>query len=191
MGLGNPGPDYADTRHNAGFVLADALADRWRLSRFRRAPRALAAEGRVGDAPVTVLKPQTYMNLSGEAIEPLLDRPDFHPAHHLLVLVDEAALPLGTFRLRARGSAGGHNGLESVEQALGSRAYARLRIGVGPVPEEVEDWADYVLAPFPRSEAAVLRDLLPEMMDAVECWVTDGIQRAMNRFNRKRTDRAE
>jgi len=168
-------------------VLANALAERWGLSRFRRAQRALVAGGRVGDAPVTVLKPQTYMNLSGEAIEPLLTRPGFDPARHLLLLVDDTALPLGTFRLRARGSPGGHHGLESVEQALGSSAYARLRIGIGPVPEDVEDLADFVLAPFTRPEEATLRDRLPEMVDAVEYWVTDGIQRAMNRFNRKKS----
>lgn len=136
--------------------------------------------------PVAVVKPQTYMNLSGDALEPLLRQPEFDPPHDLLVLVDDAALPLGTFRLRARGSSGGHNGLESVEQALGSRAYPRLRIGIGPVPEDVDDLADFVLAPFTRREAAVLREILPEMAEAAECWVAEGIQRAMNRFNRKR-----
>jgi PTH1 family peptidyl-tRNA hydrolase len=141
----------------------------------------------VGERPVTLLKPQTYMNLSGLALEPLLTQPDFDPGHHLLLLVDDTALPLGTFRLRARGSSGGHNGLESVEQVLGSRVYARLRIGIGPVPEDAEDLADFVLAPFTRTEAATLRDLLPEMADAVECWVAEGIQRAMNRFNKRKT----
>lgn len=149
-------------------------------------PRAQAADGRVGDCPITVLKPQTYMNLSGVGLEPLLAQPDFDATHHLLVLVDDAALPLGTFRLRARGSSGGHHGLESVEQVLGSRGYARLRIGIGPVPEEGEDLADFVLAPFTPAETGTLRDLLPEMADAVECWVAEGIQRAMNRFNRKK-----
>jgi PTH1 family peptidyl-tRNA hydrolase len=168
--------------------LADALADRWRLSRFRRGSRALAADGRLGDVPVTLLKPQTYMNRSGQALEPLLAQPDFDPGHQLLVLVDDAALPLGTFRLRARGSSGGHNGLESVEQVLGSRTYARLRIGIGPVPEEIDDLADYVLTPFTGAEAARLGDLLPEMMEAVECWVAEGIATAMNRFNRKRPE---
>jgi PTH1 family peptidyl-tRNA hydrolase len=100
--------------------------------------------------------------------------------------VDDTALPLGTFRLRARGSAGGHHGLESVEQAVGSRGYARVRIGIGPVPEGVEDLAQFVLAPFGRGEAAVLRELLPVLGDAVECWLAEGIEHAMNRFNRKR-----
>lgn len=141
----------------------------------------------MGGAPVTVLKPQTYMNLSGLAVAPLLTQPDFDPGHHLLVLVDDAALPLGRFRLRARGSSGGHNGLESVEQVLASRVYARLRIGVGPVPEDVEDLADFVLAPFTSTETATLQRLLPEMAEAAECWLAEGIQRAMNRFNKKRT----
>ncbi len=184
VGLGNPGAEYADTRHNAGFILADTLAARWKLS-LRRAPRARVATGEVAGLPAALVKPQTYMNDSGAALAPLLAQPEFDPARDLLVLVDDSALPLGTFRLRARGSSGGHNGLESVELALGSRVYPRLRIGVGPVPEEVDDLADFVLAPFTRSEARTLSELLPEMADAVECWVADGIERAMNRFNKQ------
>jgi PTH1 family peptidyl-tRNA hydrolase len=105
----------------------------------------------------------------------------------LLVLVDDFALPLGTFRLRALGSAGGHNGLRSVEAALGTNTYARLRIGIGPVPEDVDDPADFVLAPLARHERAVLIDLLPGLADAVECWLDEGIEEAMNRFNRRGT----
>ncbi len=127
------------------------------------------------------------MNRSGEALAPLLRRPGFD-LRNLMVLVDDTALPLGSFRLRARGSAGGHHGLESVEQALGSREYARVRIGIGPVPEGVEDLAAFVLAPFGRGEAAVLRELLPMLGDAVECWLEEGIEHAMNRFNRKRRE---
>ena len=137
----------------------------------------------MGGVPLLVLKPQTYMNLSGEALLALRSLPDFDPAHHLLILVDDAALPLGTFRLRARGSSGGHNGLESVEQALTSREYPRLRIGVGPVPEGVEDLADFVLGRFTPEEAAAVRDLIPSMTEAVDCWLAEGIERAMNRFN--------
>jgi PTH1 family peptidyl-tRNA hydrolase len=167
--------------------LADALVARWGLPRFRRVRRALATSGTVAGRPVSVLKPQTYMNLSGEALAALTARPDFD-LRHLLILVDDVALPLGTFRLRARGSAGGHHGLESVEQALGSRAYARVRIGIGPVPETVEDLADFVLAPFSRAEAQVLERLLPLLAEAVECWLVEGIERAMNRFNRKQSE---
>lgn len=145
---------------------------------------ARVAEGTVDGEPVVVLKPQTYMNHSGQALAPLLATPEFTPAHDLLVLVDDAALPLGTFRLRSRGSSGGHNGLKSIQAALGSQAYARLRIGTGPVPDGV-DLADFDLARFPRDELAVLADLLPTLVDGVTCWVTRGIETAMNRFNRK------
>lgn len=132
-----------------------------------------------------MIKPQTYMNRSGAALAPLLDQPDFDPAHDLLVLVDDTALPLGAFRLRARGSAGGHHGLESIEATLRSRSYGRLRIGIGPVPDDVMDLADFVLAPFTRGEARELEGLLPVLGDATECWVSEGIERAMSRFNRK------
>ena len=184
VGLGNPGAGYADTRHNAGFILADALADRWQLA-FRRAPRARVASGTVTGQPIFLIKPYTYMNDSGAALVPLLEAPAFDPARDLLILVDDGALPLGAFRLRAKGSSGGHHGLESVEAALGTRHYARLRIGIGPVPLEVDDLADWVLAPFPPDEARALIDLLPTMEDAVECWLAEGIEPAMNQFNKK------
>lgn len=184
VGLGNPGAEYADTRHNAGFLLADALANRWQLA-FRRAPQALAASGTVAGQPLLLIKPHTYMNNSGTALLPLLAHPEFDPARDLLILVDDGALPLETFRLRARGSSGGHNGLESVESALASRVYSRLRIGIGPIPQDVTDLADWVLAPFTEQEGRILTGLLPQMADAVECWVTDGIETAMNRFNKK------
>lgn len=185
VGLGNPGAGYADTRHNAGFILADALADRWQLA-FRRASRARVASGTVAGQPLFLIKPHTYMNESGAALLPLLDQPDWDPARDLLILVDDAALPLGTYRMRAQGSSGGHNGLESIEAALGSRTYARLRIGIGPVPPDLIDLADWVLVPFTGEEAGTLGELLPELADAVECWVSEGIEGAMNRFNKKR-----
>jgi PTH1 family peptidyl-tRNA hydrolase len=158
------------------------VADRWRLPPYRRAGPARVALGEWAGRPVAVVKPQTYMNLSGAALRPLLAEPGFDPAGDLLVLVDDAAIPLGTFRLRARGSAGGHNGLRSVEDTLRSREYARLRVGVGPVPEGVDDLADYVLAPFGQEELDTLEPLWPVMVDAVECWVSDGIEAAMRRF---------
>jgi PTH1 family peptidyl-tRNA hydrolase len=163
--------------------LADAVADRWRLPAFRRGGPARVAVGEFAGTPVAVVKPQTYMNLSGAALRPLLAEPTFDPARDLLVLVDDAMIPLSTFRLRARGSAGGHNGLGSIEDALQSREYARLRIGVGPVPEGTDDLADFVLAPFAQAEMDALEPLWPVMADAVECWVTDGIDQAMQRFN--------
>jgi len=138
------------------------------------------------EAAVVLVKPHTYMNLSGTALRPLLAEPEFDPARDLLVLVDDAAIPLGTFRIRARGSAGGHNGLKSVEATLRTREYARLRVGVGPAPEDVEDLADFVLAPFAPDEREALDPLWPVMVDAVECWVRDGTDTAMQRFNHPR-----
>jgi PTH1 family peptidyl-tRNA hydrolase len=125
------------------------------------------------------------MNRSGAALAPLRGQAGFDPAADLLVLVDEAALPLGRFRLRARGSAGGHNGLRSIEGALRSQEYARLRIGVGAPPDDRSDLADHVLDRFDPAERAALDQLLDPMAEAVECWITDGIDSAMNLFNRK------
>jgi len=157
---------------------------RWRLGPLRRDGRARVAEGSQGGQAVRVVCPTTYMNRSGAALAPLLALPGFDPAQDLLILVDEVALPLGRYRLRGAGTAGGHNGLKSIEGALRRQDYARLRIGVGPVPPGLEDLADYVLADFSREERETLDTLLPTMAEAVECWVGEGIERAMNRFNR-------
>lgn len=142
------------------------------------------AEGTRGGVPVQVLKPQTYMNRSGTALASLRAVPTFDPAAELLVLVDDVALDVGRFRLRGAGSAGGHNGLKSVEATLRRPDYARLRIGVGPRPLDQDDLADYVLDRFTKEERAALDALLDPMADAVECWLDEGIERAMNRFNR-------
>ena len=133
---------------------------------------------------VRLLKPQTYMNRSGAALAPLLDDPAFDPARDLLILVDDIATDLGRFRLRGAGSSGGHNGLKSVEGVLRRQDYARLRIGVGPLPAAAADLADYVLDPFPPDEREILDSLLDTMAEAVACWTAEGIERAMTRFNR-------
>lgn len=184
MGLGNPGPEYADTRHNAGFRLADRLAERWGLGPFRRGERARVVSGTAMGVPVQLLKPQTFMNRSGAALAPLRAHPAFDPARHLLVLVDDVALPTGRFRLRGAGSAGGHNGLKSIEGVLQRQDYARLRIGVGAKPPEMDDLADWVLSDFSRDERETIAALLDPMAEAVECWLAEGIERAMTRFNR-------
>lgn len=142
------------------------------------------ARGSVGGADVLLLKPQTYVNRSGAALVGIRDAEGFVPARDLLVLVDEVALPLGRFRLRARGSAGGHNGLRSIEGALRSAEYPRLRIGVGPAPEG-EDLAEFVLEAFRPEERAALDALLDPMAAAVECWTAEGIDAAMNKHNRR------
>jgi PTH1 family peptidyl-tRNA hydrolase len=185
VGLGNPGPQYALTRHNAGFILADVLREQWGLPRFRRAGNALVTDGRRRRRPLAVVKPQTYMNLSGDVVAPLARELALDPAEDLLVLVDEVALPLGTFRIRAAGTDGGHNGLKSIEQALGTIEYGRLRIGVGPQPETVDARTDFVLGEFTEQEREALSDLLPTLVVAVECWLTEGIEVAMNRYNRR------
>ena len=168
VGLGNPGPEYAATRHNAGFWLADALVAHWGFPPFRRGERARFTEGEVDGVPVRILKPTTYMNSSGAALASLRADPAFNPARDLLILVDDFQIPCGTFRLRGEGSSGGHNGLKSIEAALQSQAYARLRIGVGPLPEGVSDWSEYVLAPFDPEQLEQLETLEPELIAAVE-----------------------
>ena len=171
VGLGNPGPEYAATRHNAGFLLADAVARHWNLPPFRRAERARATAGTVAGVSVRILKPTTFMNRSGAALASLRADPAFTPARDLLILVDDFQIPLGTFRFRPEGSAGGHNGLKSIEGALQSQNYARLRVGVGPLPEGTGDWADYVLVPFEQNELEQVESLMPQMIEAVEKWL--------------------
>ncbi len=174
VGLGNPGPEYAPTRHNAGFWVADALVARWRLPPFRRGERARVSAGEVDGRPVRVLKPTTMMNRSGAALASLRADPSFSPATDLLVVVDDFNIPSGTFRLRPSGSAGGHNGLKSVETVLQSPDYARLRVGIGPLPT-AEPWEDFVLAPFSDPEREQLEALMPALLDAVDVWVREGV----------------
>lgn len=154
------------------------------MSPFKRADRARATEGAWDGRPVRLLKPLTYMNRSGVVVAPLRAQSDFDAARDLLILVDDVALPVGRFRLRGAGSAGGHNGLKSVEGVLQRQDYARLRIGVGPVPAGLFDLADFVLGQFSAEELSALRELLDPMAEATECWLEDGIERAMTRFNR-------
>jgi PTH1 family peptidyl-tRNA hydrolase len=126
------------------------------------------------------------MNLSGDALVPYARRPTWTPATDLLIVVDEVALPIGSLRLRARGSAGGHNGLKSVQHALGTQDYARLRVGIGPTdPARIRDLADFVLHPFAADERATILDLLPRVADAIDIWLRDGITAAMNAHNRR------
>jgi PTH1 family peptidyl-tRNA hydrolase len=142
------------------------------------------AAGRHEGQDVLLVKPTTYMNRSGAALASLRVFPELDASRDLLVLVDDVALPVGRFRLRGAGSAGGHNGLKSIEAALRQQDYARLRIGVGPMPGGAEDLSDYVLGEFERDEWDILMTLLDPLADAVECWLAEGIERAMNRFNR-------
>ncbi|HKV51156.1 MAG TPA: aminoacyl-tRNA hydrolase [Gemmatimonadaceae bacterium] len=185
VGLGNPGREYERTRHNVGWWVVDHLADVWHLGGWRENGQALAASGRLGAAHVRLVKPLTYMNLSGQVLVPYLRRPAFDPAADLLVVVDDVALPVGRIRLRANGSAGGHNGLKSIEHEVGSREYARLRVGVRPVDPDrpIGELANFVLSPFGSADRDVVVSLYPQVTAAIETWVHDGIGIAMNRFN--------
>jgi PTH1 family peptidyl-tRNA hydrolase len=188
LGLGNPGREYAATRHNVGWWLIDHLADVWHFEGWKKDGESVASNGVVEGQKVRLLKPQTYMNLSGQALKNYVRRPFWTPAKDLLVVVDEVQIPVGRFRVRARGSAGGHNGLKSVEAALGTQEYPRLRIGVGPSEERkgiFPNLADFVLAPFARDEREDVLALMPDLAATVETWLNDGAEKAMNLHNRK------
>jgi len=188
VGLGNPGREYAATRHNVGWWLIDHLADVWHFDGWKKDSESHVANGVVHGVKVRLVKPQTYMNLSGQALKNFVRRPFWSPAKDLLIVVDEVQLPVGRIRIRPRGSAGGHNGLKSVEHALGTQDYARLRIGVGPSEERkgiYSNLADFVLGPFARDEREDILALMPRMTELVETWLRDGIEKAMNLYNRR------
>ena len=185
VGLGNPGSEYEHTRHNVGWWVVDHLADVWRFQGWKKDGDAKVASGTVGSTRVRLVKPLTYMNLSGAVLRPYLRRENWKAANDLLVVVDEVQLPTGVYRVRPKGSAGGHNGLKSIEGAVGSQDYARLRLGVGPENGQSRkgDLADYVLGEFGKRDTKVVEELLPTMQELVECWLAEGPDKAMNKFN--------
>lgn len=183
LALGNPGDRYRDTRHNVGWWLADRLVRAWGLGAFGRNGKTAWTAGRVGEHAVEIHKPLTYVNRSGEALRALRARRELDPVDELLVLVDDVWLPPGRIRLRARGSAGGHNGLKSIARELGDDAYARLRVGVGRPDDERIDLAEWVLATVPRAEEERILAAFPRAVEATECWLIEGIEAAMTRFN--------
>ncbi len=185
LGLGNPGREYALTRHNVGWWVLDHLAGAWDFSAWKHDGDALVASGLVGTVKTRLIKPQTFMNLSGAALRPYLRRPTWEPASDLLVVVDDVALPLGRFRIRASGSSGGHNGLKSIEGVLQSRDYPRLRIGIEPRDERRRrgSLSDFVLDTFGVDERACILERLPMFADAIALAVREGIGAAMNAFN--------
>jgi PTH1 family peptidyl-tRNA hydrolase len=182
VGLGNPGQEYAQTRHNAGFMVSDVLAGRWRVGwTSEKKFDARVARGEFGGAKVILCQPQTYMNLSGQAVASVAG---FYkvPVERLLVLVDDADLPLGEIRMRERGGSGGHHGLESIESHLGSSDYARQRIGIGR-HDGAREISSHVLGAFGASERELLEQVLKRAADQAEAWIASGAQRAMNQFN--------
>ena len=185
LGLGNPGKQYESTRHNVGWWVLDHLADVWRFAPgWKKNGDALALDGSLFGEKVRLIKPLTFMNLSGEVLRPYLKRPFWSAAKDLLVVVDEVAIPNATYRLRARGSAGGHNGLKSIEHHLKTQEYSRLRVGIKPPDDRrVGDLADFVLAPFGKLEREEVIAALPELTSVVETWMKDGVEAAMNRHN--------
>jgi peptidyl-tRNA hydrolase, PTH1 family len=183
VGLGNPGKEYERTRHNVGWWVVDHLADVWRIDGWKKDADARVATGTFGGHKVRLIKPLTFMNLSGAALRPYMRRPFWSAATDLMVVVDEVALPLGTYRFRAKGSAGGHNGLKSIETAVRSQEYPRLRIGIAPEdPGRRGVLKDYVLDDFGKREESVVRELMPTLVQALELWLTGGIVPVMNRF---------
>lgn len=186
LGLGNPGREYEQTRHNVGWWVLDHLADVWRFDQsWKKDGEALTNTGVVGGLKVRLVKPLTYMNLSGQVLRPYLKRPFWAAKTDLMVVVDEVALPLGSYRLRARGSAGGHNGLKSIEHHLKTQEYPRLRIGIRPEDERRlgGDLAGFVLGRFASDERGQVLDLMPTVTALVETWLRDGVEAAMNGYN--------
>jgi PTH1 family peptidyl-tRNA hydrolase len=181
-GLGNPGSEYARTRHNAGFLVLEELAGRWSAGwTSERKFNARLAKSEPEARKVLLAEPQTFMNASGATIGALLT---FYrvPLPQLLVVVDDADLPFGELRLKPRGSSGGHHGLESIEQHLGSREFARLRVGIGR-KDGRREITNYVLGKFSADESKVLEKILRRAADQAECWMMEGVAKAMNRFN--------
>lgn len=180
--LGNPGLKYNGTRHNAGFMAADAMKKKLGVSINKMRFKALTQTADIGGKKVLLMKPQTYMNLSGDAIA---QAANFYkvPPERVIVVSDETALPIGRLRIRRGGSAGGHNGLKSVIARLGTDQFPRIRLGVGDKPHPDYDMADWVLSAFKGQDAADMELVAKKAADAVECYITEGADRAMNKFN--------
>ena len=181
-GLGNPGAEYENTRHNLGFLLVDLLAERAGCRVARLEDQALVGRGRLGGVDVTLAKPQTFMNLSGDSVKALVARYDLDPATDLVVAVDDVALPFGRIRVRRTGTSGGHNGLKSIIGRLGTQDFSRVRLGIAP-DHPIEDMARFVLQPFPRAAREAVDSMLWTAADAVETLLTEGPETAMQRFN--------
>lgn len=182
--LGNPGRQYENTRHNAGFLVADRVEKRLGVKIRRLRFRALTAEADIEGRRVLLMKPQTYMNLSGEAVQPAAA---FYklPPERVIVVSDEMSLPVGSVRVRPSGSAGGHNGLKSIIAALGSESFPRIRLGVGAPPHPDYDVKDWVLGGFQGKDAEAFGEAAELAAEAIESYVIDGAERTMSRYNKR------
>ena len=181
IGLGNPGMKYAGTRHNIGFDAVTAIADKYNLSINNKKFKGVYADGHIAGEKVLLVQPQTFMNLSGECVREVADFYKLNP-DEIIIICDDINLDVGRLRIRKKGSAGGHNGLKNIIAHLGTEEFPRIRVGVG---EKTEGWdlADYVLARFDKDSEPVIREALANVVGAVETWISDGIDAAMNRFN--------
>jgi PTH1 family peptidyl-tRNA hydrolase len=184
VGLGNPGIEYQFTPHNLGFLTIDRIADEKGIQIRNRQCRALTAWIKIGNEPVLLAKPETYMNLSGLSVRELVEEHQVDVTRDLLVIYDELDLPLGTIRIRQRGSSAGHNGMESVLGALGTDEFLRIRLGIAP-DRKVADGVKYVLTPFRKAQFEVVEQVLDTAEQAVGMILKEGPAAAMNRFNRK------
>jgi len=180
VGLGNPGAQYRGTRHNVGFEVIDALANRHGILVRKRIGRAMVGEGLIGGVEVMLAKPLTFMNLSGEAVRNIAERRRLD-AGQILVVYDDMALDLGRLRIRGSGSDGGHKGMKSIIAALGTQQFPRLRIGIGLAER---DAVDHVLSRFRRSERLFINEAISRAVDAVECVIINGVEAAMSEYNK-------
>lgn len=184
VGLGNPTKEYEGTRHNVGFEVIDRIADKYNISVTDRKSRAFCGKGIIAGQKVLLVKPQTYMNLSGESVRGLVDYYKIDEESELLVIFDDISLDVGQLRIRKKGSAGGHNGIKNIIAHLGSNVFNRIKVGVGEKPKEY-DLADYVLGHFSKAEQELMENGYKNVIEAVELILQEEIDEAMNRFNKK------
>jgi len=184
-GLGNPTDRYTNTRHNAGFRVIDELAKRNNIPLNNKKFNAVCGNGVIGGSKVLLLKPQTYMNASGESIRAAIDFYKLDPETELLIIYDDISLDIGGLRIRAKGSAGGHNGIKSIIEHLGTQVFPRIKVGVGAKPAGF-DLADYVLSVFPEAERETIQEGIEDAAKATELLLNEGIDAAMNQYNKKK-----
>ena len=187
VGLGNPSKEYEGTRHNVGFEVIDKLAEKYNISVDTKKHRAYIGKGMIAGQKVILAKPQTYMNLSGESVRSLLDYYKIDEEQELLVIYDDISLDNGQIRIRAKGSAGGHNGIKNIIEHLGGQVFPRIKVGVGEKPSKY-DLADYVLGHFTKAERELMEEGYDKAIHAVELILQDEMTEAMNEYNRKKKD---
>lgn len=185
VGLGNPGKKYENTRHNAGFIAIDALADKYGINISEKKHKALCGAGVIEGNKVLLIKPQTFMNVSGESVRSVMDFYKIDPEEDMLVIYDDISLAPGNIRIRKKGSAGGHNGIKSIIAHAGTQNFMRIKVGVGEKPSGW-DLADYVLGHFSEEDNKKLKDVMPDIIQAATLMVQGDVDKAMNDFNAKK-----